>query len=255
MSLAIEKIYKTNSLEGIHNSILKSLEKQNLLSSNRVLTDIGKRYAILNLPLNQQCSALSIPYETIDISYNKKPEPIVLQHYQKLGYLGICSEGIGILTILKALMLDKLIEYNIFKDRDDACNRYLEAQFTTLQDRLNEIILSISSISKNQYLKNFKEIISQPYIALSYPDLSTAFASAMYDAIDTNIFIKIAKQFAEDPYTYRKGWPDLTLVKDKEVLFIEIKTNDKLHESQLITIPIMSKILPFRFSICKINNS
>ena len=48
-------------------------------------------------------------------------------------------------------------------------------------------------------------------------------------------------------YTYGNGWPDLTLIKDNEVLFIEVKTTDKMHESQLITIPEMRSITAFKF--------
>jgi len=74
----------------------------------------------------------------------------------------------------------------------------------------------------------------------------------LFDATDKEVFVAVASKLAEDPYTYRNGWPDLTLIKDKEVFFIEVKTTDKLHESQLITIPEMRSILPFKFSVCKV---
>jgi hypothetical protein len=46
----------------------------------------------------------------------------------------------------------------------------------------------------------------------------------------------IAKRFAGDAYAYRAGWPDITAIRDGEVLFREVKTTDKLHRSQLETI-------------------
>ena len=78
------------------------------------------------------------------------------------------------------------------------------------------------------------------------------FADAMYDAINSNIYISVAKKIAEDPYAYRNGWPDLTLVKGNKVLFVEVKTKDKLHDSQLVTIPVMRDIIPFVFKVCRI---
>ena len=77
----------------------------------------------------------------------------------------------------------------------------------------------------------------------------------MFDSIEREVYVKLAKKIAEDSYLYRNGWPDLTLVKNGTVKFIEIKVNDKLHESQLITIPIMKNILPFEFSICRIKKT
>ena len=149
-------------------------------------------------------------------------------------------------------MLDKLAELNYFGEREDACTRYLEAQFTILKDNISEIISEIKPVTKSRYISNFQEIISKPFIATEYPELSIEYAGALFDAIDKESFIKIAKKIAEDPYTYRNGWPDLTLVKDNIVSFVEVKTTDKLHESQLITIPAMKNLVPFDFSVCKV---
>ena len=38
--------------------------------------------------------------------------------------------------------------------------------------------------------------------------------------------------FFEKPYEYRAGWPDLTVVGDS-LRFVEVKTTDLLHESQI----------------------
>lgn len=66
------------------------------------------------------------------------------------------------------------------------------------------------------------------------------------------IYIAIAKKISESPYTYKNGWPDLTLIKEGKLTFVEVKTNDKLHESQLITIPAMRDIIPSEFKVCRI---
>ena len=252
MNQSVLDIYADGSIENINKSTLKVLRDRNILGVDDKLTNLGKQYAISRLPLAKQCSELSLKYENINLFYNGRPEPALLAHYKSLGYIGISSEGIGILTVLKALMLDKLAKYNTFRDREDACTRYLEAQLTILKDKTDEIILSISSVSKNKFISNFQEIIAKPFIASEYPELSIEFAIAMYDSINTNIYIAIARKLSEDPYTYRNGWPDLTLIKGGEVSFVEVKTNDKLHESQLITMPTMRDIIPFEFKVCRI---
>ncbi|WP_312779311.1 hypothetical protein, partial [Escherichia coli] len=57
-----------------------------------------------------------------------------------------------------------------------------------------------------------------------------------------------------DPYQYRSGWPDLTLVYENCIEFVEVKTTDNLHKTQLTTIPMILQILPGTVSVCRLNN-
>ena len=86
--------------------------------------------------LKNQCGELNLPLEEIQLDYEGRPEPALLKHYESLGYIGSFIEGYTFLTVLKALMLDKLADLNTFNDRNDACTRYLEAQLTIHKDRI-----------------------------------------------------------------------------------------------------------------------
>lgn len=202
--------------------------------------------------LEKQCEELSLPLEEIQLEYEGKPEHALLKYFENLGYVGSFIEGYTFLTVLKALMLDKLAELNTFNDRNDACTRYLEAQLTIHQNKLSEIINSIGSTTKKKYLSNLREIFEQSFIQREYPSLSFECCEALFDAIETETFIAVAKKFSEDPYSYRSGWPDLIIVKGSEVRFIEVKTTDKLHNSQLLTIPTFKEVLPYEFSVCRV---
>jgi hypothetical protein len=202
--------------------------------------------------LDQQCESLFLELKDIHLQYTGKPEPALLKHFEHLGYVGSHLEGLALLTVLKALMLDKLAEHNIFHDRNDACCRYLEAQLTILKDKTDDLISSIKRTNKKVFLNNIREILDQPFIQRDHPGLSIRCCEALFDAIDASIFVKLAKKIAEDPYTFRNGWPDLTIVKGKDVQFIEVKTTDKLLKSQLISIPVMRKILPYSFSVYRV---
>ena len=252
MERALLDVYKEKSTEDINRGTLKALIERDLIDESNVITSFGSRYAITKLPLAKQCEEIELELKALKLSYTGRPEPALLSYYKNLGYEGVSCEGMGILTVLKALMLDKLAELNSFNEREDACTRYLEAQFTILKGKVNEIIPTIRTTTKDRFISNFQEIITKPFIALEYPELSIDFATALFDATDKEVLVSVAKKLAEAPYTYRNGWPDLTLIKDSEVLFIEVKTTDKLHESQLITIPEMRSILPFKFSVCKV---
>lgn len=202
--------------------------------------------------LEKQCKELDLPLDELQLDYEGRPEPALLKYYESLGYVGSSIEGYTFLTVLKALMLDKLAALNTFNDRNDACTRYLEAQFTIHKDKADEIIKSIKNTSKKKYLSNLKEIFNQPFIQNEYPNISFECCVALFNAIDKQVFVDVARKFSEDPYQYRKGWPDLIVVKGKEVKFIEVKTTDKLHKNQLVTIPTIRKIIPYDFSVCRL---
>ncbi|WP_371264495.1 VRR-NUC domain-containing protein, partial [Salmonella enterica] len=53
-------------------------------------------------------------------------------------------------------------------------------------------------------------------------------------------------------YQYRSGWPDLTLIRDKSIKFVEVKTTDNLHKSQLTTIPVILDVLPNTIVVCRV---
>ncbi|MBU0721819.1 VRR-NUC domain-containing protein [bacterium] len=254
MDRALKDIYLSNSINGINKSTLNALVRKEMLTSEYELTNNGKAYAISKKPLKNQCLDLNIDYQEIIIDYIGKPEPVVLEYFKSQGYLGATCEGNSIFNVLKAFMLDAIIKNSIHTEENKlkyACMTFLEAQLYN-NDRKDELINSINFTSKEQFIKNFKMIISNNFIQKTCPDLSLEFAILMFDAIDRDTYIKLATKIAEDSYLYRNGWPDLTLVKDNIVEFIEVKAKDKLHESQLITIPVMKDILPFKFGVCRI---
>jgi hypothetical protein len=157
-------------------------------------------------------------------------------------------------------MLDELTKHH-FNGRNGARSAYLESQLSNDSDVVGRCIANIPLTSREKFISNFDEIISEPYFheliysphdPYKYSELSLEFAIAIYDALDVDTFVSIAKKISEDPYKYRNGWPDLTLIKGSDVLFIEVKVRDKLHESQIITIPEIQKIIPASFCICKL---
>jgi len=255
MNRSILDLYVEGSASTINKSTIKALKDRNLLNDNNSLSELGKRYAISKMSLQHQCSELSLELKVVDLEYTGKPEHALLEHFKTLGYIGSSQEGAGILTVLKALMLDKLAEYNIFNDRSDACSRYLEAQLSSLKDRAYEIISSITVTSEERFKHNFRQILTQPFVASEYPGLSLEFGMSMYHAIDTKVYVALAKLIVSDPYTYRSGWPDLTLIKGNSVLFVEVKTTDKLHDSQIATISAVRDILPYNFMIYKVRKA
>lgn len=203
------------------------------------------------MSLVKQCSKLSIEFNEIQAVYSGKPETAALNLFKKNGFIGTADEGYTFKTILKALILDELSAVNTFNDRSDACVRYLEAQLEIHKDKLDHFISSSSKTKKRRVISNLKEIAKQDYIK-SYHSFSAGLAIAVFKSVSRESLTLLLSKFSENPYSYRNGWPDLTLVRKREVRLVEIKTTDKLHASQLETIPMLQQILPCKVSVLRI---
>ena len=207
---------------------------------------------ILKMPLEQQCSTMSFKFKSIDTVYENRPEDFALEHFKEQGYIGTSNEGSMFQNVLKALMLDELTKLNTFESRTDACRRYLEAQLTIQQANIERIIESLVKTTRGRFIANLEEIIRELQGTNLDSGLCSETGLAIFDALPRETLTKLAIKFSEDPYEYRKGWPDLTLVKGDEVRLVEIKTTDKLHKSQLITMPMLDEILPSKTEVLRL---
>jgi len=123
--------------------------------------------------------------------------------------------------------------------------------------KLEIIFRQIQQTTKAKYLASFSEIISHNLIREWYPGLSLAFADALFDAVPKAHFEQLARWVSKDP-NHRNGWPDLTLVKNGRLKFVEVKTTDRLHHSQLVTIPALVREIGADVSVLELvstNNS
>lgn len=234
---------------------LTALRRRGLVNENDLLTKSGIQRAIELIPLDEQCQHLSLDLKKIPVNSFRNPEFKSYEWFKSKGYEGAYCEGGAILTVLKALALNTLTKYNTFDSREDACKRFLEAQFTILKEKKDEILKSVALISDNEFLDNFSEIISYGFIKEVYPGLTVDFAHQFLKAVERRVFVSVAEKFFESPYEYRKGWPDLTLVNNREVRFVEVKTSDKLHQSQIIILNQFRPLLPAKFEVLRLIKS
>lgn len=252
MSHVLQACFDGENIQKLPKSSVKALISRGLLEENGFLTQEGHYFILSKKSIKKQCELLRLPFEEIKLQYQTKPEIAAYNHFTHNGYIGSYCEGGLILTVIKAMCLDVLEKLNTFNSREDACQRYLEAQFTIHENNLAPIFEAIDKISKEKYLNNFQEIISNAFVQEAYPGLSSNLADRFFNLVGRDSIKKVAKKISENPYQYRNGWPDLTLMSKSEVKFIEIKTNDKLHRNQFIIIQSMRPLLPGIFSVLKV---
>jgi len=161
------------------------------------------------------------------------PEEVVARAVVAAG--GDCSwcEGGSINLLLKAATLPVLVRRNAFDDRQDAIRRFLEAQLTILSEFGAELIDCSVAIPPAELQSNILEICVDSFIQDSYPRVRADFVCRLAEAMPVELRARMLKTYLLKPYDCRAGWPDLTVLGSEGLSFVEVKTTDRFHESQL----------------------
>lgn len=196
-----------------------------------------------SLSLSQQCEKLKLHLRDIKIQRNdknwivngsgyEKPENAALKVLESKNWHGVNGEGGPILLTLKAAGFKWIMQNNHLSSQNDAETRYLEAAIKISQDKSAGFVEEVGRCTPEQMASNFQRIYGNQFVRDEYPGLSATFMMQFFANIKSKL-ADIAEVFVTEPYKYRAGWPDLTVMHGSEVIFVEIKTTDKLHESQI----------------------
>ena len=240
-------------------STRSALRDRRLLSDNQTLTDLGTAVALLSVPLREQCERIGIAFEEVELGGDVKPEKRALTWARLDGWQGAACEGGTLFTLMKAAALPALIR-RAHRDplighlaNSTACSAYLEAQLQGGDP--HEVAEEIRHATSAGVRKAFASIY-RGYIVEQFPGLTADLMAALFQALGGELLAKLVLAIGSDPYRYRKGWPDLTLVRGGVVRFVEVKTSDRLHASQLITIPFIARTLgKERFSVVQLQRT
>lgn len=203
--------------------------------------DVEALRDFLAMRLEDQCQSLDVPLNELVLERSalgwvvgcdayKRPEDAAFAHYAAAGWQGAACEGLGPLTLMKAAALDLLAAINTFGSRQDACTRYFEAQCTIHADKRHQILEEILLAPRERVKAHIQEIIDAT--RLGGPAMDVSGLLAVWQAAQPQGLANLAAAFMRNPYGLRAGWPDLTLAKGQSLTFVEVKTTDRLHNSQ-----------------------
>lgn len=161
------------------------------------------------------------------------PEEVVGQMFVSSGGRVSYCEGASALLLMKAAALEALATLNPFGDRVDAVNRYLEAQMTILAEHTAEIVDTVRSISPDALARNVKELATSSTLGSFFPRVKEVFMLELFEHLGRDKLADILLAFSAAPYDYRAGWPDLIVIQSGAMKLVEVKTSDKLLDSQL----------------------
>lgn len=252
---------KTDAQKGT----LNALKRRNLVNDAGQLTNEGYVYALSLCPLQEQIEFLDIPLSHIELPKSpERPEFDLMEIYKNKGWSGCFAEGGAVFVLLYAIWFDTLLPY-VEEEYDNdidyveytmynvySYNLYLD----DIPDAHTKLLQAIQDISRKSVASNYDKIESLQYSDTWFPygyyGISKSLILQLFDWLGRDRLVLIASILLEDRYLFSKGWPDLTLVRNGNVRFVEVKTTDKLHFSQLVVMPTMMQEADLNFEIVKI---
>lgn len=213
--------------------------------------------------LRASCQRMGIGFEELSLQKHgrswlvanrayPRPESAALAYFVGQGWQGTRCEGGPVLLAMKTAGFKWVVKNNFFKDVDDAVNRFLEAAIQISIDHSDEFVKEVSICSRYTYRENFMKIYESELIQHYYPGITLEFMMNLYSALGERL-AAIAKIFVTAPYDYRSGWPDLCLVRNGAVKFVEVKTSDALQTSQIRLIGQILRPLEFDVLVLKLS--
>jgi hypothetical protein len=195
-------------------------------------------------------------------------EEAVLAKFRLDGWRGYSGEGGLVLNLIKAMSFDKIAPRNR--------STYIEALYAQNvafdEDRFppEALLGRVAAADRRTVEKNFYVMASRETLTVQYDGFSSTSSTSMLDffpGLECWMFVElfevagnklmhdIASKFMQAPYEYRRGWPDITMWKDGELRFIEVKApGDKVRDSQKKIITEFSKPLRLNFSLAGVTD-
>lgn len=232
---------------GAAKSTIEALRCRGFVDSVGSITEPGLVAGLSMMPLRDQCSVLDIPVEVVQLQKNYN-DPAVDGMYFFMGRGLRCSyeEGAVLRKILYCSYFHRLPELT-----KEGWKYFLEGMgtmplaiglglfdfedfvkdHTKIMDDLKE---AIATVTRNEFQRNYRTLFPKGYCWFGAEE---NFVTQIFDSLGNERLAQIFGAILVDPYAFSLGWPDLTAIGDEDFQFIEVKENDKLTVSQLITIP------------------
>ena len=256
---------KAGQCHGNAKPTINALRRRRFLDSIGALTEPGLVAGLSIAPLREQCSILDIPVETIQL-HRKYDDPAVDGMYYLMGQGHRCSYEEG--TVLRKVLYCSYF-HCLPEVTNEGWKHFMEGMgtmplaiglglfdfedyvkdYSTIADDLKE---TVATVTHDTFLRNYRTLFKKGYCWLGADE---RFAARLFDNLGNERLKRILDTLLVDPYAFSKGWPDLTIIGDEDIYFVEVKENDKLTASQLITIPAMAKAAHITVKVLQVSRS
>lgn len=175
-------------------------------------------------------------------------ERAVLSHFERDGWRGFAGEGGLLLNLIKCMSFRSLpIHHRLtYSEAIYAQNIAFEKEKVAVKHLLGTLLQA----TQTQVQRNFSLMLDRGSFTVVrgsirststgsvldyFPNLESWMLFELFQVAGRALIHRTATVFARDPYEYPRGWPDITMWKDCQLRFVEVKApGDTLSQSQKI---------------------
>ena len=207
--------------------------------------------------LAAQCIELGVPLTKIKCQWSKidrkydlgngvlvtRPEDVVMNILRAEGYSGTPYEFAPYQMLMQASCLDYVKECSKSIFLENPHSRTFSVQLDMYgmdKDKASRLIKSAGWLAVK---RDFEEIYENHQIREWFPYLSFDDVSMVFNALTRKKFEKMVELFFDNPEENSIGWPDIIACKDNKLRMIEVKTTDKIRDTQRRMFPIITDVL------------
>lgn len=229
---------------------IAALTRRNLCSTDGSLTPLGRARGIGLLPLVEQCRLLNLELEVLTCAWSGRPEDEAASRLAPGAAWAFADEGRMVHALLHAIVLPTLRRVALDAWSDEArarsylYNHYAGYQFfledePNLPAMMRQAVLAFDADDFRESWRTLSRWNRGMFTEHPASSTSPEVALQVVRAIGLPTLAAVLRAEMEVPYAFFRGWPDLTLPtrNGTGVRFVEVKTTDRLHFSQIVTIP------------------
>jgi hypothetical protein len=246
---------------------LGALVKRGLCDSSGEINPFGRITAICHLTLPEQCRALRISLEVHQHEWQGRPEQSVLSLLPDKPQWAFVDEGKMLHALIHAIVLPRLYlmaskAWNETAGYDRA-RSWLYGFYAGYRDlleidpRLTERMLEdIDEWDRAAFVASWRMLAEWNHEFGFHPaaHITSDLALAVLDGVGEPRLSAIAAKVFSEPFAYYHGWPDVMLLdSDGKLSFIEVKTTDKLHYGQIITMVDMREAANLNIRVMRLH--
>jgi hypothetical protein len=223
----------------------------------------GFRYSTLQLRRGAAAKAWLPPKASAEC----RVEQAALNHFEREGWRGYGGEGGLVLNLIKAMSFRPVPA----RHRSTYVEALYSGNVAFGSDRYeaSELLGKVLSADEEVVATNYDFLASREPVYFEaegmtfgpyrdcmldfFPGLEKWMFLELFRAAGPQLLHRIAEIFAKDSYRYRRGWPDLTLWRGRELLFVEVKApGDNLVDSQKVIAREIAQPLALDFLLLEV---
>lgn len=240
MKQALTSLVRNNQSD-IDGRTATALISRGLITKTGKLTVSGWEHGVELLPLHEQCGALGITFRvTSQEAPADRPEIETVRRLAERGLTAYFTEntyGVHVVWFL-AYPITRILElitrnrlYGLVPLKKTGHRRLL-----ALTACLGRLLIRRSVVARTYRRLNERRHVGDGFFTDLWP---IEFYELVVERLGRKALTAIIRMTSTNPNAYSVGWPDITCFDPNGILFIEVKTTDRLQRSQIRTIPAL----------------